>query len=617
MKTLLIRSEAGPMRAIINSLWLSVCCLYLSVLPASAAIYNSLPLYGKAKYADNFSHFDYVNPEAPKGGRIVMPGYGTFDNFNPFIFKGIPASEAAVLTLDTLGIVPADDYSTVYPLAAKQFELPEDHSYVGFILDERAKFQDGSPISADDVIFSYKALIEKGSPLYKVYYADVERVEKINDRHIRFYFRKGTANKELPLILSQISIYSADYWKDKDFGKPIPVQPLSSGPYKIEKFEPGKFIVLKRNPDYWAQDLPGRRGFFNFDEIRIDYYQDTTVTLQALFSGNIDVREEYISKIWVTGYDNDLVKSGKIIKEEIAHNKAAILQSFAFNIRRPQFADKRVRQATGLAFNFEWANDKLFYHQYRRLPSYFTNTEMEASGKPQGKELTLLKQFRTQLPPEVFGEVPVPPVFADYKETRSRLKEAVFLLKKAGYDFVDGKMTNLETGKPLEFEILSNTANGTTFTRVMLPFLKNLEKIGITAKFRNLEVSIFKNRLDSFDFDMAIVSFPISQMPGNEQKEMWGSQSADVRGSMNLIGIKNPVVDALLEKIVQAQDKDDYIASLKVLDRVLRHEYYLIPQWYSPYQRVAYHDKFEHPQTDLKVGFQPYTWWLKKDGKQK
>ena len=577
---------------------------------AAPKISNSLALYGQPKYGTDFKHFDYADPKAVKGGRVVMPAYGSYDSFNPFIFKGYPAAEAVALTFDSLGVVPVDDYSTVYPLIAKQFEQPDDHSFVGFILDEKARFSDGSPVTADDVIFSYQALIEKGSPLYKVYYADVDHVEKINSHHVRFHFKKGTSNKELPLILSQIMIYSAKDWQGKDFSKPSLTPPLTSGPYKISKFEPGKYVVLKRNPDYWAQNLPSRKGFFNFDEVRLDYYQDTTVTLQALFAGNIDMREEYISKIWVTGYDNDMVKKGKVIKENLAHNQTAILQNFAFNIRRPQFQDKRVRQAIGLAFNFEWANEKLFYNQYERLDSYYTNSEMAAAGKPQGKELQILNQYKDKLAPEVFGDVPVQPKFDTYEDSRKNLRAAVSLLKEAGYDFVDGKMTNLQTGQPLEFEILSNTANGNTFTRVMLPFLKNLEKIGIKGSFRNLEVNIFKNRLDNFDFDMAIISFPMSQMPGNEQKEMWGSQSADVKGSYNLIGIKNPVVDSLLNQIVQAHDKETYVASLKALDRVLRHEYYMVPQWYAPYKRVAYRNKFSHPQTDLKVGFQPFTWWL-------
>ena len=577
---------------------------------ADVIVSESLPLYGQPKYSANFSSFAFVNPHAPKGGRVIMPAYGTFDSFNPFIFKGIAPSDIVSLSLDTLGIVPPDDYSTVYPLIAQKFELPQDNSFVGFILNPNAQFSDGSPVTADDVIFSFESLINKGSPLYKIYYADVDYVKKINNHHVRFYFKKNIQNKELPLILSQLAIFSKKDWEGKDFAKPSLIPPLGSGPYIIADFVPNKFIELKRNPDYWAKNLPSRKGFFNFDTIRFDYYQDTTVTLQALFSGNIDLRQEYIAKIWATGYDNDLIKNGKIIKAELPHHQTAILQSFAFNIRKPQFQNKFVRQAIAQVFNFDWANEKLFYNQYSRLDSYFSNTEMAAQGLPQGKELDLLNPFKNQLDSEVFGPLPQNPSFKTIEDNRKNLREAVRLLKLGGYDFVDGKMTNLQTQQPLEFEILSNNANGSSFTRVMLPFLKNLEKIGIKATFRNLEVNIFKNRLDNFDFDMAIVSFPMSQMPGNEQKEMWGSQSADIKGSYNLVGVKNPVVDSLLNKIIQAHNKEDYLASLHAFDRVMRHQYYLIPQWYTPFNRVAYNKRLKYPETDVHVGFLPHTWWI-------
>ena len=570
-----------------------------------------IALYNQPKYHVGFTHFDYVNSRAPKGGRIVMPEYGGFDNFNPFIFKGNATPQVANLTLDSLGFVPADDSATVYPLVAKAFDLPKDKSYIGFILDERARFFDGTPISADDVIFSYNALIKKGQPLYKVYYADVARVEKINQREVRFYFKKDSRNKELPLILSQIKIYSAKDWQGHDFSKPSWRIPLGSGPYRLEKYEANRYLVFKRNPHYWAKNLPCCKGFFNFDEIRFDYYQDTTVTLQALFSGSIDVREEYIAKIWASGYDNHLVKEGKIIRREIPHNNAATLQMFAFNLRRPKFEDRRVRQAIALAFNFDWANDRLFYRQYQRLYSCFTNTGMEATGLPQGKELAILKQYRNLLPKEVFTTVPTNPRHENFKETRRHLNEAVSLLKSAGYDFVDGKMTNLKSKEPLKFEVLSNSANGNTFMRVMLPFINNLAKIGIELTFRNLEVNVFKNRLDNFDFDMAIISYGVSRLPGNELAEMWGSSAADIKGSYNIIGVKNKVVDALIRKIVQAEEKEDYEAFVRALDRVLLTENYLIPQWYAPAQRIAYHNKFQFPQTTEKVGFQPLTWWIK------
>ena len=580
---------------------------------AEAVISDCIALYGESKYKSGFKYFDYVNAKAPQGGKLVLPAYGTFDNFNPYIFKGVAATFVASLSFETLGFSPADDPFTVYPLLAEKFDLPKDKSYVGFILNPKAKFSDGSAVLADDVIYSFKAITEQGSPIYKMYYADVDRVEKINEREVRFYFKKNIKNKELPLILSQFSVFSANDWKDKDFSKPRLEVPLGSGPYKVIDFQVNKFVELKKNPQYWGKNLPSRLGFFNFETIRYDYYQDTTVTLQALFAGNIDAREEYIAKIWMTGYDNELVKSGKIIKEQLEHNNPATLQNFAFNLRRSKFDDRRVRKAIDLAFNFEWANTKLFYGQYRRLFSYFTNTGMEAVGLPEGKEKEILQRYKDRLNPEIFS-VPYSPTFnIDMNNSRENLKKAVSLLKEAGYDFVDGKMTNLSTKEPLEFEILSSSANGSTFTKVMLPFIENLRKIGIKAVFRNLEINIFKNRLDNFDFDVAIISYPVSQLPGNEQREYWGSESADIKGSNNIIGIKNPVVDDLIKGLVAVQKKEDYVAYVKALDRVLLSENYMIFQWYSPYSRIAYRNKFGKPAAKYKIGFQPYLWWVKED----
>ncbi|MBQ7632567.1 MAG: ABC transporter substrate-binding protein [Alphaproteobacteria bacterium] len=578
---------------------------------AEAKISDRIALYEEAKYDSNFKAFSYVNPDAPQGGKIVLPAYGTFDNFNPYIFKGVAATFVAGLSFETLGTSPTDDPFTVYPLLAEKFDMPADKSYIGFILNKAAKFSDGSPVTADDVVFGFNSIMEKGTPIYKVYYADVDRVEKINEHEVRFYFKEDSNNKELPMILAQFAIFSKKDWDGREFDKPTLQVPLGSGPYVVKDFQVNKYVELQKNPDYWGKDLPTQRGFNNFDTIRYDYYQDTTVTLQALFSGNIDAREEYIAKIWMTGYDNDLIKSGAIKKENIEHNNPAILQNFAYNVRRDKFQDRRVRKAIDLAFNFEWANEKLFYNQYRRLFSYFTNTGMEATGLPDGRELKILEQYCDKLPKEVFTEPYKLTTNPDIYDSRENLKAAVALLKEAGYDFIDGKMTNLQTGKPLEIEILSNSANGATFTKVMLPFIENLRKIGIKAVFRNLEVNIFKNRLDNFDFDMAIVSYRVSQMPGNEQRDYWGSKSADIKGSNNIIGIKNEVVDALIEGLVSAQEKEDYIAHVKALDRVLLHENYMIFQWYSPYSRVAYRDKFGQPQTDIKVGFQPLSWWIK------
>ena len=572
---------------------------------------DKIALYGRAKYEGDFDHFSYVNPDAPKGGRLVMPEYGGFDNFNPFIFKGSASGTVANLIWDSLGVTPADDIAVVYPLIAKAFERGEN--YIDFILDERARFADGSPVLADDVIFSFNVLIEKGAPIYRVYYGDVDRVEKIEDRRVRFYFREGMQNKELPMILAQFKIFPKKDWAARDFAKPSLQIPLGGGPYKIKTFQAGKYIVLERDQNYWAKDLPARKGFFNFDEIRIDYYQDTTVTLQALFAGNIDVREEYIAKIWQAGYDNNLVKSGKVVKRAFEHHNPAVLQHFALNLRRDKFKDKNVRRALDLAFNFDFANEKLFYRSYKRLYSYFTNTGYEATGLPEGKEKEILEEYKDKLDESVFSVPFTLPDNSTPEKMRNNLKEAVRLFEKAGYKIVNGKMTNLKTGEPFEFEVLSNSANGTTFTRVMLPYINNLKKIGVKLTFRNLEVNIFKNRMDNFDFDSAIVSYRISEMPGNELKELYGSKAADVHGSYNIAGIKNEVADSLITKIIAAEEKEDYEAHIKALDRVLLNEYYLIFQWYSPYNRVGYINKFGIPESKEKVGFQPFTWWAKEN----
>lgn len=595
------------MKIIINKFILAVVP-WMFCFDAGAAM-KHLALYGQAEYADDFTHLNYVRPDAPQGGRIVMPEYGGFDNFNPYIFKGSASTTVSELIWESLGYSPVDDPSVAYPLLAKEFEFPQDRSYVGFILDERAKFADGSAVTADDVIFSFKALTEQGAPIYKVYYGDVARVEKINQRHVRFYFKPESQNKELPLILTQLKVFPAHDWEDRDFSKPSLKIPLGSGPYKISKFQAGKYIVLERNRDYWGNELPVRRGFYNFDEVRLDYYQDTTVTLQALFSGNIDVREEYIAKIWATGYDNDQVKNGLVIKEAVEHNNPAVLQHFAFNLRRDKFKNPKVRQAINLAFNFEWANEKLFHKQYQRLYSYFTNTGMEATGLPQGRELEILEQYRDQIPQAVFEQEFQNPVNSTDRQVRENLRHAVRLLQEAGYDFVDGKMTNLENGEPLTFEVLSNSANGSSFTRVMMPFIANLKKIGIEAKFRTLEVNIFKNRMDHFDYDVAIMSYRMSQMPGNELKEMFGSRAADVEGSYNIMGIKDPVVDDLISHVIKADDKSEFEAYVRALDRVLLHSHYLIFQWYSRYNRIGRRNKFGIPDVQTKTGYMPFTWW--------
>ena len=538
-----------------------------------------------------------------------MPAYGTFDNFNPYIFKGTASSEVAMLTLDSLGITPADDLGSVYPLIAEKFELPKDKSYVGFFINPKARFVDGTPITADDVIFSFYSLIDKGAPIYKFYYQDVERVEKVSSLHIRFYIKPNAKNRELPLILSGLKIFSKKDFEGRDFATPSLRVPLGNGPYKVKSFEAGKYVVFERVNDYWAKDLPTRKGFFNFDEIKYDYYQDTTVTLQALFSGNIDMRYEYIAKTWATGYDNDIIKSGKIKKQALAHNRPANNQFFAFNIRKDKFSSYHTRKAIELAFNFEWANKNLFYNQYERLNSFFTNTPYKATLVPKDLELEVLEQYKELLPEDIFV-TPVDEIFRDDAlSDRENLKLAVEHLKKGGYDFVNEKMCNLKIGEPLEFEVVINSANGHTFTRVLLPFIENLRKIGIKATTRVLEINTYKNKLDKFDFDVIVGGYGGVSIPGTEQKILWGSESADVIGSNNIIGVKNDVVDLLLNKIVEEEDNNLYMAYVRALDRVLLFNHYVIFNWHSPTDRIAYWDKFEYPSNSPSIDIN--TWWMK------
>lgn len=582
-----------------------------AICHAETIITDHISIGTSPKYTSNFFNLEYVNPNAPKRGKIVLPAYGTFDNFNPYIFKGTASSEVVMLTLDSLGFTPSDDPESAYPLIAEKFEIPTDKSYIGFFINPKAKFSNGSSVTADDVIFSFNSLITKGSPIYKFYYMDVDYVKKISPHHVRFYFKKNIQNRELPLILTSLKIFSAKDFKDKEFDIPNLIPPLGSGPYIVKNFEAGKYITLIRNPNYWAKELPTRKGYYNFDEIKYDYYQDTTVTLQALFAGNIDLRTEYIAKSWATGYNNELVKSGKIKKQAIAHKRPSAEQFFAFNTRKEKFSHPKVRQAISYAFNFPWANKNLFYNQYQRLNSFFANTRFSAHNIPKGLELEALIEIKDELPDDILI-TPIENIFRnDSLSDRENLKLAVQLLKEAGYDFINEKMCNLETGEPLEFEIIVNSANGNTFTRVLLPFIENLRKIGIKATTRILEVNTYKNKQDNFDFDMIISGYGGLNMPGSEQKDLWGSTSADIAGSNNIIGIKNKAVDYLIQKLIETEENDKYTAYVTALDRVLLFNHYVIFNWYTNTDRIAYWNKFEFPQNNINTGVDIFTWWAK------
>lgn len=563
-------------------------------------------MHGEPKYGPGFSHFDYVNPDAPKGGTLAMAAIGTFDNLNPFIVKGAAAAGIGLL-YETLTTTALDEPFTEYGLLAAKIEVPDDRSYVAYELRPEARWHDGRPVTVEDVIFSFETLKAKGLPFYRAYYANVAKVIQDGGRRVKFVF-DGTPNRELPLIVGQMPILPKHYWEGRAFDQTTLEPPLGSGPYKIKSVDAGRSIVYERVKDYWGADIPVNRGRNNVDIIRYDYYRDPNVALEAFKAGQFDLRLESSSRFWATGYDSPALQKGLIVKEEIPTEGGTGMQAFVFNIRRDKFKDPRVREALGYAFDFEWTNKTLFYGQYTRTKSYFANSELAAQGLPGPDELKLLEPYRDRLPREVFEKEYEPPVTDGSGNNRDNLREAVRLLKEAGYEVRNGKLTDTKTGEPLAFEILLD--QGGLFERIVGPFAKNLERLGIGVSLRTVDDAQYENRLQNFDYDMVIATFGQSLSPGNEQRDFWGSEAADQPGSRNLIGIKDPVVDALIQKIVSAGTREELVAACRALDRVLLWNHYVIPQWHNRVTRVAYWKKIAHPATMPRYGIDLFAWWV-------
>lgn len=588
---------------------IAVVCLALAV-PALAAdgTYkgHGIAMHGDLKYGPGFPHFDYVNPDAPKGGELRVYGLGTFDSFNPFIIKGNPDDDSARI-YDTLMVGSADEPFSEYGLLAETIETPADRSWVIFTLRKEARWHDGQAVTPDDVIWTFDTLRSKGQPLYRAYYANVDRVEKVGERGVKFTFKPGE-NRELPLILGQLPVLPKHYWASRDFEATTLDPPLGSGPYEIDQFEAGRWSSYRRVPDYWGKDLAVNRGRDNFDLIRRDYYRDMTVALEALKSGAYDLRAEASSKDWATAYDVPAVRDGLLKKGEFKNDRPAGMQGYAFNLRRPLFQDRRVRQALGYALDFEWCNRTLFYGQYTRARSYFDNSELAANGVPQGAELQVLEPFRGKIPGEVFTTEYQPPVTDGSGNMRDNLRKAAELLKAAGWsiDPQSKKLVN-QQGQPFEFEILLFDP---AYERVTLPFAKNLERLGVTAKVRTVDTSQYKKRTDDFDFDVVIERWLQTLSPGNEQRSYWGSASADQPGSRNSLGLKDPVIDVLIEQIVAAPDRASLVARVHALDRVLQWGFYVVPNWYTASDRIAYWDKFGMPAVIPSQGVQIDAWWF-------
>lgn len=572
---------------------------------AQAAPSEGLSLYGDLKYQPGFAHFDYTNPAAPKGGAMRYSAIGTFDTLNPFTINGVAAAGIG-LVFDTLMAASQDEPASEYGLAAQSVDLAPDKLSVLYNLRKEARFHDGTPMTPADVIWTFETLREKGLPAYREYYGDVTKVVPEGERGIRFYF-KSAKNRELPQILGEMPVLSKAYWAGKDFAKTTLAPPLGSGPYKIQSVDPGRSIVYSRVKDYWAADLPVNKGRYNIDTVRYDYYRDATIALEAFKAGQYDVRLENSSKDWATGYDSPALRAGLIKKVQIPNGMPSGMQGFGYNLRRPIFQDPRVREALAYAFDFEWSDKNLFYGAYERTRSYFDNSELAATGVPQGEELKILDKFRGKIPDAVFTTAYDPPKYDGSGNIRDGLRKALKLLMEAGWTFKDEKLVNAKTGEPFQFEILLNNPQ---FERIVLPFADNLKRMGVTARVRTVDTAQYERRMDTFDYDMTIVVFPESLSPGNEQREFWGSQAADAQGSRNLLGIKSPVIDELIEGLIQAPDRASLVAHTRALDRVLQYGYYVIPQFHLDAFRVAYWDKFRRPAVSPKyaVGFD--TWWV-------
>lgn len=571
----------------------------LSASPVDAIVRGhpvpAIALYGEPKYGPDFTHFDYVNPEAPKGGRYVKANEAnlTFDTFNPYTVKGVAANGLQLLLYDTLMVPSQDEPASVYGLIAQSIEVAEDGGWVQFMLRPEARFADGTPITADDVVFSHEVLVAKASPAYRTMYANVAVAEALDTRTVRFTF-KTKDDRKLPLLLAKyLPVLSKAYWEKRDFEATTLEIPVTNGPYAIAGFEVGKWISYRRRDDYWARDLPVNRGQFNFDEVRFEYFLDRDVAFEAFKTNGHDFRREVQARRWATEYNFPAALDGRVKKLEVNDILPTNVQPIYLNLRRPLFQDRRVRQAMNYAFDFESLNANLFYGAYERSRSYWRGSPLEATGTPDAAELALLEPFRDRIPAEVFTTPFTQPTTTGDGNARDNLLKARELLEAAGWELRGDVLTNAKTGAPFTFEFLIRQQG---IERVFLPFLQNLERLGIKATLRMVDTSQYINRLNAFDFDVTnLVMSPNDLTPGIEQADKWGSAAADASGANNISGVKDPVVDALIERIVAAETYEDVTAATKALDRVLTWNYYQLLTYSSPAERYAFWSKLQMP----------------------
>lgn len=566
---------------------------------------HGISLYGDLKYGPDFTHFDYVNPDAPKGGTLIQSSIVAFDTLNPFTLKGTSAAGLGLI-YDSLMVASSDEPYAMYGLIARSIEVPDDRSFAIFHLDPRARFQDGSEITAEDVVFSYEVLVEKGSPVYRQYFSQIEGAEAIDDLTVKFTFKPGN-NRETPMTAAGISIMPKKFWDGKDFSKTTFEIPVGSGAYRIASIEAGRRITYERVKDYWAEDLPVNRGQNNFDIIRYDTYLDPEVQRQAFLAGEYMVRSEHSSRDWSTAYNTPAVERGDIQKEFLPDNLPVGMQAYVMNNRLPLFADWRVRKALQYGFDFQWLNRAMFYGAYKRTDSYFVNSELASSGIPTGDELALLEPYRDQLPPELFTQPFRLPNFDEPDGRRKALRESMTLLNEAGWELRDKILVNKETGEPFRFELIIRQPG---LEKIALVFKARLKQLGVEMDIRLIDTGQWVNRIQAFDFDVTTFWWTQALTPGNEQRVFWSSEAADQPGSRNFAGIKNPVVDAMVDKVATADSWHELVTATHALDRVLLWGYYVIPQYYLGGDRLAWWNIFGRPDTVPLKGESVMRWWI-------
>ncbi len=581
---------------------------------AEPAWRHGLSLLGQPKYPADFKRFDYVNPDAPRGGLLRLGSLGGFDNFN-LIINGVKGEleDQIGLTYDTLMAASLDEVGTEYGLLAEAARYPDDYSSVTYRLRAGARWHDGRPVTADDVVFSFNAL-KASSPFYAAYWRNVTGVEKTAEREVTFGFNEK-GNRELPQILGQLPVLPKHWWmgtdaqgRQRDIARTTLEPPLGSGPYRLKSFDAGRTAAYERVPDYWGRDLPVNVGKNNFGEVRTEYFRDTTVLLEAFKGDRIDFRRENVAKNWATAYDFPAVREKRVILEEFLLKSSGVMQAFVFNLRRDKFRDPRVRRAFNHAFDFEEINRTLFFGQYERINSYFFGTELASEGLPQGLEKTILETVKDKIPAEVFTNVYTNPLHNTPESVRTNLREAVRLMQEAGFELKGNRLVSKATGEPFTLEFLGFDANS---ERYLLPYKTALERIGVGVTLRIVDAAQYQNRLRTFDFDATTTVWGQSLSPGNEQRDYWGTAAADRPGSRNLAGIRNPAVDALIERVIFAGDREELVAATRALDRVLLWNNYVVPQWSYRFERTARWDRFGHPERmpDYAASAFPTVWW--------